>query len=884
PSPPEPSPVGSWAPYPNRSAALFNHWFWNDGQATKSRETRSSLLDVILDPSFSLDDLRGINWSRLDREVAGDLGSFGDGWVSETLTVNIPGGRGLTARPVDVTGFQHRPIVPLLRHILSTEPGVETTWTWTPATLMHRAADRTKSRVAGEVYHSPRAQRLYDEVQRLSREAGDTMERRVVYLMPGSDSTHLAQFGNASEWPGFLGIGNQSKYVRAQRNAHAMHHFASFPKIPDSLHDEIKSIGLKKSAKKQALTHCRRELMQAAWAKILSPEFLHAYKYGFVHTCQDGVERRFFPRFFTYTADYPEKVLMATLRDNGDCPCPKCTIKKSEIHEIGSLMDTIARIQRVRQHNGVWTRTVSQVSEWIRKGVCGVTSVLAESKLRLYSWVPVANAFSALREIDSEFSIFKLFAPDLLHEFEIGVWKAVLTHLLRILQSAGSNLIEELDERFRLTPVFGRFSIRRFANNVSELKQLAAHNFEDILQCAIPVFEGLLPEPYNTVVLDLLYTLAEWHAFAKSRIHTTESLKDFEVVTTELGVQLRRFATDVCPKFKTTELPREKQARARREALKEAQKNSTRPAAPRTDDPKEKTFNMNTYKVHSLGYYPSFIRECGTTESYSTLLVENSHPELKARYKRTNKRNASRQMGEIERIQSNTRHIIRTMEAKRLSATERGIDEDAILPKSQERLSVSKRQRPCEAHDIGDWCREHAAKPETKDFDDKLRDHLLNRLRLPEYDGDETTYDTEARLQLDIDQNRMYPHKTMGISYTTYDVRRGEDMIHIDTDRVDVMLRSCEDGPTAHAYWYARVLGLYHANIRDLGPQSTTRALKPVYFLHVRWFARAEDDDIGGTPNRRLPRVGWDKANEFGFVDPSLILRACHIVPAFAHG
>ena len=44
--------------------------------------------------------------------------------------------------------------------------------------------------------------------------------------------------------------------------------------------------------------------------------------------------------------------------------------------------------------------------------------------------------------------------------------------------------IDELDtqNRFRQIPTFGRFTIRRFHNNVSEMKKLAARDFEDILQ------------------------------------------------------------------------------------------------------------------------------------------------------------------------------------------------------------------------------------------------------------------------------------------------------------------------------------------------------------------------------------------------------------------
>lgn len=43
---------------------------------------------------------------------------------------------------------------------------------------------------------------------------------------------------------------------------------------------------------------------------------------------------------------------------------------------------------------------------------------------------------------------------------------------------------------FRLVPSFGRDTIRRFANDVSDLKQLAARDYEDILQVSC---HGRLP-------------------------------------------------------------------------------------------------------------------------------------------------------------------------------------------------------------------------------------------------------------------------------------------------------------------------------------------------------------------------------------------------------
>lgn len=38
------------------------------------------------------------------------------------------------------------------------------------------------------------------------------------------------------------------------------------------------------------------------------------------------------------------------------------------------------------------------------------------------------------------FDISKMMVVDLMHEFELGVWKALFTHLIRILHAASSNL------------------------------------------------------------------------------------------------------------------------------------------------------------------------------------------------------------------------------------------------------------------------------------------------------------------------------------------------------------------------------------------------------------------------------------------------------------
>lgn len=77
-------------------------------------------------------------------------------------------------------------------------------------------------------------------------------------------------------------------------------------KLPDDFQDTY-AHHYGEASSDETYTHCKRELVQAIWKLLLDKEFMHAYKYGLVIRCGDGITRRIFPRFFTYSADYPEK-------------------------------------------------------------------------------------------------------------------------------------------------------------------------------------------------------------------------------------------------------------------------------------------------------------------------------------------------------------------------------------------------------------------------------------------------------------------------------------------------------------------------------------------------------------------------------------------------
>ncbi len=237
-----------------------------------------------------------------------------------------------------------------------------------------------------------------------------------------------------------------------------------------------------------------------------------------------------------------------------------------------------------------------------------------------------------------------------MHEFELGVHKSTFTHLIRMLVAIGADSVQELNRRcvnqvyassfalsdvalltrFRHVPTFGRSTIRRFSSNASAMTKLAARDFEDLLQTSMPCFEGLFKNAgHDKTMQELLFTLAEWHALAKLRLHTDSTVQSLRTSTTMLGAKLRHLVNNICPHYHTKELPGEEAARGRRRAAKSA-KVTNQPVTQvgtavstqnRVQGPKRKLLNLCTYKLHALGDYVSQILWFGTTDSYSTQTV-----------------------------------------------------------------------------------------------------------------------------------------------------------------------------------------------------------------------------------------------------------------------
>jgi len=168
-----------------------------------------------------------------------------------------------------------------------------------------------------------------------------------------------------------------------------------------------------------------------------------------------------------------------------------------------------------------------------------------------------------------------------------------------------------------------------------------------------------------------------------------------------------------------------------------------------------------------------------------------------------------------------------------------------------------------------------------QDFIPRLKDHLLACQNNIPYDGDEHVFSDEERDSITFVGNCMYKHNVIRINYTTYNLRCAQDSINVRTYLYLMTLghKDREEGTKWHPYWYAKVLGIFHVNMRRSGSMETER----MEFLWVHWFRRDPDHE-GGFETCRLHCIGLTDSEDptlYEFLNPSDVLRSVHLIPAF---
>ncbi|KAG8790272.1 hypothetical protein FRC12_012346 [Ceratobasidium sp. 428] len=697
---PEPRPIRSVsdiiAPCPNLSTFYWLHHHWTHCGGLLSRESRNSFQqDVLQRPDFVFADVQFADFDALDKKLAASARTRNplcpelQGWKNVNLNIQIPPPRQTKAtlaknpepQPifVSIPGLRSLKLTDVIMQGFTT-PADKSSFHHTTFEQLWKPPGSTRGRpikTLGEMFCSPVMIEAHQEVQTLQiRDADCTLPRCVAGLMFASDGLQFGHFANAKGWPIFLYFGNQntrlcallyitkgkfevtdqeldllvntsslisswspgyqspiplssshitilrtltqSKYERCKPFTTACYHIAHIPSLSDEVREEIAKLHGGKPPSEALLTHLRRELMHEVWKHLLDGDFINAWHNGMVIECADGVKRRVFPRILTYSADYPEKVLLATIRNGGKCLCPR-TRKRQ--------YDNKKRRAKVRKG---W--------EYIYRLGLAIQYKGVEELLAGESYVPTMNAFSS-KLGDTSFNIFAALVVDLLHEIELGVFKSLFQHLVRILHSCTNSLtVVEFDHRFRQMPTYGS-TIRKFDSSVSGMSRLAARDFEDILQCAGPAFKGLLPEKCDEQAQTVLYLFAQWHGLAKLRLHTESTLKPLKSVTTKFGDAMRRFG-DLTKDLDICETPKEFERRKRAGATRSRStktKKSTLAKEKDGDGRRKRTLNLSTYKFHAMGDYVHCIEQFGTCDSYSTQINELHNRSIKLQYLLSNK-------------------------------------------------------------------------------------------------------------------------------------------------------------------------------------------------------------------------------------------------------
>ncbi|KZT08265.1 uncharacterized protein LAESUDRAFT_649821 [Laetiporus sulphureus 93-53] len=447
----------------------------NTGSNLKSNKELNQLVhDVILADDFNPDDLHGFRalkeLSRLDSTDSGDsFFSASAGWRKYSIKIPVPKEKVKLPEenaPTFEVGdiYMHR-LVDIIREVC--EDPDEKMYNWRPfkefwqcpkddsctsrgSSVDQMPAETENVCIYSELYNSDAMLEEDAKIHARPCEPGDPddVEPAVVPIMLWSDATRLANFDTASLWPIYAYFGFQSKYQHAQRHSRSSHHLAYIPKLPDDFQDWYEET-YGEPASADVLRFCRRELYHVIWLLQLDPEFMHAYEHGILLCCRDGVLHRLFLRFFTYSADYPEKILLACIRYLAQCLCPHCLIKKADIPDMDSHMDMLRRA-KFRADSYPVQYDIMKTRHWIFEKGYGPRSKHIANILDRYLLVPSRSAFS-IHLSEFGFDFYPMFVVDLMHEFELGVWKAILTHLLQIFYAEGNNTIQRFNKRHVLT-------------------------------------------------------------------------------------------------------------------------------------------------------------------------------------------------------------------------------------------------------------------------------------------------------------------------------------------------------------------------------------------------------------------------------------------------
>ncbi|KAG2068698.1 hypothetical protein BDR04DRAFT_1023759, partial [Suillus decipiens] len=205
-------------PYPFNNMSIYWLMSWMNSSGSLFSETKVLHLvkDVILAEDFNPKDLDNFsvrqNLQQLDRDASGK-GITSDDWIQTSITISIPSkSRQDGPQPYNVPGFHYCSLVNVIHATFSDAQGkvfhlLPFQWLWKDP------LDGHQEQVYNELYTSNAWLEAQDNIQKLPKEPGCSLECIIAGLMFFSNATHLANFGMAKAWLLYLYFRNLTKYA-----------------------------------------------------------------------------------------------------------------------------------------------------------------------------------------------------------------------------------------------------------------------------------------------------------------------------------------------------------------------------------------------------------------------------------------------------------------------------------------------------------------------------------------------------------------------------------------------------------------------------------------------------------------------------------------------
>jgi hypothetical protein len=208
----------------------------NSGSHCKSEaEIQHLIKDVLQADDFDVKCLEGFSVKRslqeLDKDEGGDRITFPDDWVETNITINIPT-KSREEGPISyvIPGFHYHPLLEVICAAFMDMQA--STFHLLPFKCLWKdVLDNHQEHIFDKLYTSNAWLEAQDDLQKLPKEPGCSLERVVAGLMLFSDATHLANFGMAKAWLLYLYFGNLMKYIWSSPQSGACHLVGFLPSV-----------------------------------------------------------------------------------------------------------------------------------------------------------------------------------------------------------------------------------------------------------------------------------------------------------------------------------------------------------------------------------------------------------------------------------------------------------------------------------------------------------------------------------------------------------------------------------------------------------------------------------------------------------------------------